>query len=107
MNQQQQQQQLQQQQQEVYFEIGDEGYISPFSFGLFIDCFSKFCSIQGNLEDIAQVLEPIVEASCELAKDKHANYVVQCILQRGRLQDKIRIVEARSWFQVRFPPPEN
>eukprot|EP00434_Breviolum_minutum_P023397 symbB.v1.2.020640.t1/scaffold1718.1/size104949/5 len=46
-----------------------------------------------NLEDIAQVLEPIVEASCELAKDKHANYVVQCILQRGRLQDKIRIVE--------------
>lgn len=26
-------------------------------------------------------------------EDKHANYVIQCILERGRLQDKIRIVK--------------
>ena len=70
--------------------VGDEHSIPQ-------NCSWKF-EIWGNLEDIAQVLEPIVEASNELAKDKHANYVVQCILQRGRLQDKIRIVEAKPWF---------
>lgn len=48
---------------------------------------------KGELECIRGVLEPIVEAAYKLSKDKHANYVVQCILERGRLQDKIRIVE--------------
>jgi len=49
-----------------------------------------------DLEELAGVLDPIVSAAGKLSKDKHANYVVQCILQRGRQEDKKSIVSQIS-----------
>lgn len=38
----------------------------------------------------------------ELAKDKHANYVVQCYLQNGRIEDKKRIIDVIRTDIVEF-----
>ena len=46
-----------------------------------------------DLDRLSGVLDPIVEATPRLSKDKHANYVTQCILERGRLEDKTKILK--------------
>ena len=48
------------------------------------------------LERLDGVLDPIVSAVGKLSKDKHANYVIQCILEKGRFEDKRSIVQAIS-----------
>ncbi|CAE7309949.1 APUM5 [Symbiodinium sp. CCMP2456] len=48
------------------------------------------------LDRLDGILDPIVSAVGKLSKDKHANYVIQCILEKGRFEDKRSIVKAIS-----------
>lgn len=44
-------------------------------------------------EQLATLLDGLSSAVDKLARDKHGNYVVQCVLEHGRLQDKRKIIE--------------
>ncbi|CAE7354244.1 APUM5 [Symbiodinium natans] len=55
-----------------------------------------------ELDRLSGVLDPIVTAASKLSKDKHANYVVQCILQKGRHDDKRSIVQTISQNVLEF-----
>lgn len=51
---------------------------------------------------LAGILDSAVKMVSKLARDQHGNYVVQCILQHGRLEDKRRILQAVQEHPVEY-----
>lgn len=55
--------------------------------------FQRLCE-RCEKHQIAAILDKTVGLVGKLARDPHGNYVVQCVLEHGRLEDKKRILQA-------------
>lgn len=53
-------------------------------------------------EQLSPLLDGISSCIEKLARDKHGNYVVQCVLEHGRLEDKRKILEVISMDLVDY-----
>lgn len=51
---------------------------------------------------LSGILDKAVSLISKLARDQHGNYVIQCVLQKGRLEDKRRIIQAIQDKPVEF-----